>query len=166
MAQVTGRIDRISHNYEKFSVQINGDWFGTKQEWAPKPEPVAGETITFESGTTGKYLQKVVIVSAGGASAQTENASPPPPPTSAGALRGIGVAMEHPFPVGAFVRERAIIRQNALTNAVKFLGVVGEAEVYSTEDVIEVAREFEAYTSGDSDREEIEQAVAERFDSE
>lgn len=45
-------------------------------------------------------------------------------------------------------RERAIIRQNALTNAVQYAGSVNGVTV---DVVIGIAREFEAYTSGDYD---------------
>ena len=45
-------------------------------------------------------------------------------------------------------RERAIIRQNALTNAVQYAGSVNGVTV---DLVIGIAREFEAYTSGDYD---------------
>lgn len=50
-------------------------------------------------------------------------------------------------------RERAIIRQNALTNAVSLASVCQMAKdgKVSAETVINLAREFEAYTSGDYD---------------
>lgn len=50
-------------------------------------------------------------------------------------------------------RERAIIRQNALTNAVNLASVCQMARdgKVSAETVINLAREFEAYTSGDYD---------------
>lgn len=49
-------------------------------------------------------------------------------------------------------RERAIIRQNALTNAVNLVGsLFNEEEKANVELVIGIAREFEAYTSGDYD---------------
>ena len=44
-----------------------------------------------------------------------------------------------------------IVRQNALTNAVNFhANIEGLGEI---DDIIATAREFEAYTSGDLDRE-------------
>ena len=45
-------------------------------------------------------------------------------------------------------RERAIIRQNALTNAVQYCTTLNTT---STQEIVNVAREFEAYTSGDYD---------------
>lgn len=58
---------------------------------------------------------------------------------------------------------RCIIRQNALTAAVNFcLGTVPmQSDITSVKQVIEVAREFEAYTSGDADLEEVKQELGE-----
>ena len=65
--------------------------------------------------------------------------------------------------VGALIldRERAIIRQNALTNAVNFhASRAYEEKELQVEDVIETAKLFEAYTSGDADKEKVEQLIA------
>ena len=55
-------------------------------------------------------------------------------------------------------RERAIIRQNALTNAVQYAGSVNGVTV---DVVIGIAREFEAYTSGDYDIETARKSLEE-----
>lgn len=55
-------------------------------------------------------------------------------------------------------RERAIIRQNALTNAVQYAGSVNGVTV---DVVIGIAREFEAYTSGDYDIETARRSLEE-----
>ena len=55
-------------------------------------------------------------------------------------------------------RERAIIRQNALTNAVQYAGGVNGVTV---DLVIGIAREFEAYTSGDYDIETARKSLEE-----
>ena len=56
------------------------------------------------------------------------------------------------FPMDAFAPKRSINRQNALTNAVAY---ANEREDHmSVEDIIQVARQFEAYTTGDMDVEE------------
>ena len=55
-------------------------------------------------------------------------------------------------------RERAIIRQNALTNAVQYAGSVNGVTV---DFVIGIAREFEAYTSGDYDIETARRSLEE-----
>lgn len=69
------------------------------------------------------------------------------------------------FPVGPLDPERSIIRQNALTQANNAIGLVfrGE-EVHSDEELadrlIALARKFEAYSAGDLDAIEAENAVA------
>lgn len=55
-------------------------------------------------------------------------------------------------------RERAIIRQNALTNAVQYAFSVNGVTV---DVVIGIAREFEAYTSGDYDIETARRSLEE-----
>jgi len=62
--------------------------------------------------------------------------------------------------------ERAIIRQNALTNAVKYASdfadrVITEEEYNTPENIIEIAKKFEAYTSGDLDLENAKKAFVE-----
>lgn len=55
-------------------------------------------------------------------------------------------------------RERAIIRQSSLAQAVNYAG--GSSKGCSVEDVISIAREFEAYASGDLDIEVAKQALS------
>jgi hypothetical protein len=64
------------------------------------------------------------------------------------------VASGYGFPMGLRDKGRAINRQNALTNAVAYLGVLGtDCAELSPDLVIEIARKFEAYTTGDIERE-------------
>lgn len=62
-------------------------------------------------------------------------------------------------------RDRTIIRQNALTNARELVVGMGENEVEGASDavekIIQIAREFEAYTSGDLDIEEASAKLTE-----
>ena len=52
----------------------------------------------------------------------------------------------------ALVKDRLILRQNALTNAVKSMELqMKDGGDFNIEEVLSIAREFEAYTSGDSD---------------
>ena len=55
-------------------------------------------------------------------------------------------------------RERAIIRQSSLAQAVN-LGTAS-AHILSVQEIIEIAREFEAYASGDSDIEAAKAALS------
>lgn len=51
MAIKSGVVARVSTNYGKFSVVLEGDptWYGTKQEWN-KCDCVVGDTIEFDDG--------------------------------------------------------------------------------------------------------------------
>ena len=63
------------------------------------------------------------------------------------------------FPVEPLAPERTINRQNALTAAAKLFGQHGIDNTdlpALVDDIIQVARNFEAYTTGDMDREEAE----------
>ena len=66
MSTVTGTIEAISRKFGKFGILIDGQWYNTKQEWAPSPEPNTGDTVTFDNG--GKnFIQKLKITGSGGA---------------------------------------------------------------------------------------------------
>ena len=59
---------------------------------------------------------------------------------------------------------RCIIRQNALTNSIKFWEVVsgGQPCAVTPGQVLAIAKEFEAYTSGDADLEEVNKELGEQ----
>lgn len=56
-------------------------------------------------------------------------------------------------------RERAIIRQSSLAQAVNYVSQFRE-DPYSVKSVIDIAREFEAYASGDADVEAAKAALS------
>lgn len=65
------------------------------------------------------------------------------------------------LPVG-LTRDRCIVRQNALTNAIKFKElqiVVESVEAITEEDIITTAVLFERYTSGDIDQEVLDKLL-------
>lgn len=59
MAIVTGVVEAVSTRYDKYSVLVNGNWYGTKIEWATV-KPNKGDSIEFDDGGK-KYLKNVVI---------------------------------------------------------------------------------------------------------
>lgn len=146
MTQTTGTIEAITDKFGKFNVLLDdGKWYSTKMEWAPKFELHKGDVISFDAGPTGKYLQKVKKTGSapiGGGSSNGPSAAPQK------AVQG------RTFPVGALAPERTINRQNALTNAVAYC-----SDETSPEDVVATARIFEAYTTGDLDAIEAEEAM-------
>lgn len=141
MGQVTGTVAATNDNYGKVNIQVNGGWYSTKKEWWKGPEPSVGDEVSFDDG--GKNYIKYFKMTGKG-SAPSGGAS------SGGAKAPVG---GRTFPVAPLAPERTINRQNALTNAVKYLE---EQQVASKEDVVAVARYFEAYTTGDLDAQEAE----------
>lgn len=76
MAIVTGTVENTSSKWGKVSIQVNGDWYSTKEEYYKEqggPTLNRGDEVEFESGSTGKYLQKVKLVSAGSGSSPSSN---------------------------------------------------------------------------------------------
>lgn len=111
--------------------------------------------ITFETTDKGyRNIKGLTVVNAGTGGPVANSA----PKSNSGGGGGYSKGGGRSFPVDPLAPERTINRQNALTNAVKY------AEYYdpkaSKEDIVEVARYFEAYTTGDIDMEEA-RALAE-----
>lgn len=146
MGTVTGVISNTNDNYGKVNICVEGKWYSTKKEWWKGPDPVTGMEVTFDDGGRN-YIKGFKVSSSGSAPAPTGGSSSPAP-----ARR-----YEKTFPIAALDPARAINRQNALTNAVNYCSQ-GEAQV-SPDEVIDVARMFEAYTTGDLDAQEVEEAM-------
>ena len=150
MTQVTGVIEATTDKFNKFNVLLdNGKWYSAMKE--PNPKPVKGQTITFDSGSTGKYLNNVRIE--GGAPAPAAK-----PASSGGSYSANSTART--FPVAPLAPERTINRQNALTNAVAYVtSCYEDSDTATPELIVEVARKFEAYTTGDLDLEEAKREM-------
>jgi len=148
---IKGVVEGVSNNYGKFSVLIGGVWYGTKAEYATFQKPEKGDEISFDNGGDGKkYLQKVTIVSSGNAPAANNSSS-----AVAGKPAARGGYSRGSFPIEPLDGQRSIIRQNAVTNANSFLYNFGTSSSIppTVEDLIDIARQIEAYTAGDLDRE-------------
>lgn len=161
MSMINGVVEGVSTKYDKYSININGGWYSTKMEWA-RCKPVAGDTVEFDDAG-GKYTKNMRIVSAGSGSAAP---SAPPsgsstPPTAAIKKGGFPMAIDDTY--------RSINRQNALTNACNVLSTQGSAGIIDplgADDIIALAREFEAYTTGDIERYAAEASIDGAFNPE
>ena len=131
-----GSISRVGQNGKSFQlVETDDKWYGafnaTQLEGA-----TVGDSVSFfyESVSKGdRTFHNITgnVTRKGGASVPPGGASAMSPPLA---------------------RERLILRQNALTNAVNAMSLLmKDGGTFSTEEVIVIARDFEAYTSGDSD---------------
>lgn len=148
MATVSGAVEAVSTKFGKFGVLIGGKWYNTKPEWLTET-PNKGDMVEFDDGGRN-YIKKLVIKSSGGGEAPTSGGSSHSSSPRSGGGRT--------FPVAPTAPERTINRQNALTNAVNFANLNKDTG-YSPEDILEVARIFEAYTTGDLDVLEAEAAM-------
>jgi len=136
------------------SFQIDDNWYsGGFRTW----EIEKGDEVrcTWEENDKGyKDVTGMAVLTKGAA----------PPPTS----KQTGVpAPGRRFPIDPFAPERTINRQNALTAAANIVNGVfaNNPSMMEGEDiasiVVHYARRFEAYTTGDLDREEAEAMVKE-----
>jgi hypothetical protein len=159
MSNITGNVDAITSKpvntkfgpKPTFTILVDGEWYKCG---FTKPKCNKGDTIsfTFTEGTYGKEVDAKAIVIAGAATPAPVAAGSVPKSTDSGRPAyggGKGV-----FPIPALDGQRAIVRQNSLTNAVNLLKdhfdkKMGTDE--AAEKVIALARMFEAYSCGDLD---------------
>jgi hypothetical protein len=140
-------------NGEKFNLGFN------------KPAFKVGDTIefTFTEGTYGKDVEKgtVRVISKGvpGLTAPSPSNDGPAPARSYG-------PPSRPFPIPLLHGDRAIIRQNSLTNAVKLFTDSTDTEslIKMTSDelvdhVLKIASRFEEYSAGDVERRAAEKGA-------
>jgi hypothetical protein len=152
------------------SLKINGEWF---QCGFKDPRVKAGDVVNlqFTDDQYGHQIDMSTFVIASKGTGVVAVAAPPaggnvqtyqPKP-----MGGKGV-----FPIPALDGQRSIVRQNALTNAREMIttlistsksnieiGVWADRQMQFdnlSEEVIRIARKFEAYACGDLDMEEVQ----------
>ena len=150
MAIVTGVVEYKAQNkFGGYSIKVNGNFFNSKWE----PACNKGDTVEFDDGGK-KYINSLKVVGAG---APVAGGTILPYAASAGGhasaapKRYRNNGEEGGFPIHPGAYERALDRRNALTAAVAMLGKGTKPEL-----VVEMARYFEAYTTGDLERIKVE----------
>lgn len=140
-----------------FSMKADGEWYGCGFK---KPPCSEGDTVdfTFTEGTYGKVIDEgsIKVISRGAIGGAVLGAVDVP--KSAGSAGKPYGPPAKPFPIPALHGDRAIVRQNALTNAREAVvaamssgkGFALDIDVFATQ-VIALARKFEAYSCGDLD---------------
>ncbi|MGH8654963.1 MAG: hypothetical protein ACREYE_23605 [Gammaproteobacteria bacterium] len=147
--KVTGTVAAIRRDGRGF--KVGEDWYGVYNP-AEIEGLQRGSEVSFEYTTSARGFNDVrgpVVVTPRGADASGEaRAAPPTVASRDAAVAPRGGAQANPSGyVSDRDRQASIVRQNALTNAVAYLR---ESASATTDGVIEVAKKFEAYTSGQS----------------
>lgn len=150
------------------SFQIGADWFNCNFK---NPNVNVGDSIAFdyEEGDYGKDVDVGSITKSAASSVGMAGSAPSPVGTPM-ALRPVAPAGgKGVFPIPALDGQRAIVRQNALTNArelvcefAKVMAAIRKDVAFvdnperEADRIIAVARKFEAYSCGDLDMKEVE----------
>lgn len=154
--------------FSVYTVDVDGTTYELKG-FKPLNGFSPGDTISFMTEVAyGKnQMDPATVQRASGASSGTagvSSASTGSASSNAGVRNGGGYA-PRPFPIPKLHGDRAIVRQNSLTNAVNlyksFLEIPGSgASAMSidnmVDNIIDVAYKFEAYSTGDREAEELE----------
>lgn len=147
----SGTIEAIARNGKNF--KIGEQWFsvfkGVQMKGAQKGDDVEFEYAEKEVGGTTFYnVQGDLKITGSSGDAGGSGSSDS---STAGARSGAGRS------VSEDARQKSIVRQNSLTQANTLFGSLGPefADVGSTEEavelILEMARKFEAYSSGAED---------------
>jgi len=142
---VSGTIERMGGNGKSFLLEeFDGKWFG-----AFNASQLSGAGIGDELSFTYTSVEKNdrTFHNINGNVKITGTGDNPVPPTATGKpikLTKVGEPI--------LARDRCIIRQNALTNAVNFTTATKGQKKLTVSDVLQVASEFEAYSSGDIEK--------------
>jgi hypothetical protein len=144
-----------------YSIVANGERFSYGFK---KPAFKIGDEIDFQfsENTYGKTVDmtSVQLISKG-----TGSPTPPPATATTAPPKAYG-APAKVFPIPPLHGDRAIVRQNSITNATKAVADFasnGDVELETmdayAEMIIHIARKFEAYSCGDLDMQAAEEMV-------
>jgi hypothetical protein len=156
MSTVNGVVKAKSANKFGFGIMVNDKWYNSKYEINVEK----GDEVEFDDG--GKsYVRDIKVTKGGGGSAVTGGST-----MASKGSGGTGYA-RGAFPIPANDGSRAIVRQNSITNAVALYNKLREGSPVEEEEsaaysVINIARIFEKYSSGDLDA-ELTKQIEETF---
>ena len=154
MAIVTGTVGAMSNKYDKFSIVVDDVWYSSKFEIPCK----AGDVVSFDNGDK-KWCRQLKVTSAGSGAA--------PSGGGGGYAKSAGAptaAYKPAFPIGIDTKDRSIVRQNSLAHATNlYTSTLTVGEGITEEDalaIVDLARIFEDYSSGDGDARDATEELA------
>lgn len=140
------------------SIKVGDDWYGAFS--ASQLDGVEkGDTVSFTYTVAEKGGREYKNIKG---NVKKEAGASTPVSASSGGGGGRSKWVEKEFPVPPLHPDRSIIRQNSLTHACKVIEMSLDDTVPSDETaarVVEIARIFEAYSTGESDKEAAEAEV-------
>lgn len=159
--KISGVVQAVGRDGKR--VQVDGSWYSAfASSQFPKSGVNKGDVVEFTYVQKGEYnnIKGSVEVKAAPASMPTTGAAPS---SGSGYTNSRGF-VEKQFPVPPLHPDRSIIRQNSLGHAYDVWNMLGDFDrtippAEAAAQVIEIARYFEAYSTGDLDNEVAEEAV-------
>ena len=157
MSTINGVVKAKSANKFGFGIMVNDKWYNSKYEINVEK----GDEVEFDDG--GKsYVRDIKVTKGGGGATATSGST-----MASKGSGGTGYA-RGAFPIPANDGSRAIVRQNSITNAVALFEhlMIDKLELKDMEElaynVVNIARVFEKYSSGDLDA-ELTKQIEETF---
>jgi hypothetical protein len=146
MSEVTGMVSQLGQvqSYGGTSFRVEGDekWYSVYQA-AQLNSAQVGQSVSFRYTEKSKGDKTFYNVQGNvQVDGQSGGGNKTPPPTASASL------------APKLDKNRLIVRQNALNNSTGFC--IAKGDNVTVEQVISVAKAFEAYTSGDADEKESE----------
>ena len=147
----------------KFGEKTTYSFKGNDGQWYKlgfkKPQFAKGDEVEFEF-TSGKWGNEVTAV----LSAPTADADAPVVATASAPRKAYGGGTaggysRGQFPIPPTDGQRSIIRQNSLSNAIKYAELIDAGK--TVEDIIRVAKLFESYSAGDTEAAAAKKALKE-----
>ena len=153
----------------KFGEKTTYSFKGNDGQWYKlgfkKPQFSKGDEVEFEF-TSGRWGNEVTsVLSEPTATGPVETTAAAPTPRKAYGGGTVGGYSRGQFPIPATDGQRSIIRQNSLSNSIKFFVDGGNVLEGSLDDrvrmIITLAKKFESYSAGDDIAAAAKKALAE-----
>lgn len=170
MNKTQGTVDTMGRDGKRFKLEEDGQWYSAFATSQLPRDIEVGSYVSFTYVEKGEYrnIKGNVTLATAPASTPMTGAGIVAPVATGGFVDAKGFVRKM-FPVPPLHPDRSIIRQNSLTHATTVLRDRGwkadNCQEYA-EAAIDVARIFEAYSTGELDNELAEAEIAKALASE